>query len=421
MTNKCFPKITFGMITCLAIFSSTSVMAESEAFKRAVKVFKQGYNECTEAQRIRSQDINQATAQFSKYLDMKDEAAKLDASILTTKLHNISREIEYCEKAQQDILRSKAFPIMETALEACKESKEQLAIANTVNATNSYKKYEELYQKAIDITASIAKVSSVQIKVGRCNKLKKKIVAAESQLTKVKATYAVDHKIISSALQSCNSAKKLLVGNNPSQKNIAKAKTLLNDSRIKLGNITNKRKESTDHKKHTSLRISQQITNKISSTKKCNTSLVSSISSAESLRKRNEATRLRAANEKLKKDKLASEKLIAEQKEKEKEERISKEVKLAELKRAEEENRLADLKLKEKQQLKEKEALKQKQAEDEAKKRQLAKERLKNKRNSQNWSSSLVSDDVSNSKDKENEKSKGQFKKKDGDWRALAN
>ena len=408
------------MITCLAIFSSTSVMAESEAFKRAVKVFKQGYNECTEAQRIRSQDINQATAKFSKYLEMKENAAKLDASILTTKLHNISREIEYCEKAQQDILRSKAFPIMETALEACKKSKEQLAKANTVDSTSSYKKYEELYQKAIDITPSISKVSSVQIKVGRCNKLKKKIVAAEEQLTKVKATYAVDNKTISSALQSCNSAKNLLAGNNPSLKNIAKAKTLLNESKTKLGNITNKRKESTDHKKYAPLRISQQITNKISSTKKCNSSLISSISSAELLRKKNEATRLRAANEKLEKDKVAAEKLKAEQKNKREAERLAKEAELAELKRAAEENHLADLKLKEQQQLKEKEALKQKQAKDEAKKRELAKERLKNKRKSQDWSSSLGSDGASSSKDKKNDAKSQKGQKKGSDWHSLS-
>lgn len=420
MMNKCFPKTTFRMITCLAIFSSTSVMAESEAFKRAVKVFKQGYNECTEAQRIRSQDINQATAKFSKYLEMKDKAAKLDASILTTKLHNISREIEYCENAQEDILRSKAFPIMETALEVCKKSKEQLAKANTVNATSSYKKYEELYQKAIDITPSIAKVSSVQIKVGRCNKLKKKIVAAESQLTKVKATYAVDHKTISSALQSCTSAKKLLVGSNPSQKNIATAKTLLSESKAKLGNILSKHKESTDHKKYASLRISQQITNKISSTKKCNTSLVSSISSAESLRKRNEAMRLRVAKDKLEKDRLALEKLKVEQKQKEEAERLSKEAKLAELQRAAEEDRLAELKLKEQQQLKEKEALKRKQAEDEEKKRELAKERLKNKRKLQSWSSSLGSNDESNVKDENNEKGEKKTRKNDSDWRSLA-
>jgi len=420
MTNKCFPKITYGMITCLAVFSSTNVMAESETFKHAVKVFKQGYSECTEAQRIRSQDINQATAKFSKYLEMKDNAAKLDASILTTKLHNISREIEYCEKAQQDILRSKAFPIMETALEACKKSKEQLAKANTVNATSSYKKYEELYQKAIDITPSITKVSSIQIKVGRCNKLKKKIVAAEAELTKVKARYTAEHKTISSALQSCISAKKLLAGNNPSQKNITKAKTLLNESRTKLGNITNKRKESADHKKYASLRISQQLTNKTSSTKKCNTSLVSSISSAESLRKRNEATRLRAAKEKLEKDKVAAEKLKAEQKNKREAERLVKEEKLTELKLAAEEKRLADLKLKEQQQLKEKEALKQKQAKDEAKKRELAKERLKNKRKSQNWSSSLGSNGASNAKDKKDDEGKKKTKKKDDSWHSLS-
>jgi len=419
MTNRCFPKITFGIITLLAIFSSTSVMAESEAFKRAVKVFKQGYNECTEAQRIRSQDINQATAKFSKYLEMKDKAAKINSSILTTKLHNISREIEYCEKAQQDILRSKAFPIMESALEACKKSKEQLVKANTENATNSYKKYEELYQKAIGVTPSIEKVSSIQIRTGRCNKLKKKIVTAEAQLKKVKARYAVDHKTISSVLQSCISAKKLLTGNNPLQKNIAEAKILLNESKTKLENITNRRNKSKDDHKFSSLRISQQITNKISSTKKCNTSLVSSISSAESLRKKNEATRLRAENEKFEKDKVTAERLKIEQKNKREAERLSKEAKLVELKRAAEEKHLADLKLKEQQQVKEKEALKQKQANDEEKKRLLAKERLKNKRKSQDWSSSLGSGAASNSKDKYDANSqKGQ--KKGSDWRSLS-
>jgi hypothetical protein len=418
MTKKCFSKTTCGMITCLAIFSSSSALAESEAFKSAVKIFKQGYSECTEAQRIRSQDINHATEKFSKYLEMKDEAAKMDPSILTTRLHNISREIEYCEKAHEDILRSKAFPIMETSLEACQQSKEQLAKANTVEATSSYKKYEELYQKATDITPSIAKVSSVQLKVARCNKLKKKIVEAEAQLTKIKAAYAADHKTISSALESCGSAKDLLAGENPSLKNISKAKALLKESNEKLADITNKRNDSSDHRKYASLHVNQQVSNKIASTKKCSASLAASISDAESLRKKNEAARLRLAKEKLEKDKVTADRLKIEQKRKDEAERLANEAKIAEAKRLAEEKRLANLKQNELQQLKEQEVLNQQRAEEEEKQRELAKERLRDKRKSLDWSSSLVGDDSPSAASDKNDGDSAPLKKED-DWRSL--
>ena len=408
------------MITCLVILASSNTMAESPSFKKAVDLFKQGYEECTEAQRIRSQDINQATEKFSKYLELKEQAAKVDASILTTNLHNISRDIEYCENAQQDILRSKAFPIMETALEACQMSKEQLAKANTVDATNSYRKYEELYQKAINVTPSITKVSSIKIKLGRCNKLKTKISEAETQLKQIKQEFDLDHKTVSSALDTCNSANKIVEGSKPSVKNISKAKDMLNDSKDKLRAITEKRNMSTNLKNYTSLRINQQINNKILSTIKCHSLASTSISKAELLHKKKEVEKARLTKEKQERERLISEKNKAEQKRKDEQEKLAKIQKMSDMKRENEEKRLAELKQKEELLIKEKEALKRKQAQEEAMKRDLAKERLKSMRQSQDWSSTLESESNSNSTNKEDDESNENSRRKK-DWRSLTN
>ena len=412
------------MLVCVAVILSNNAMAESAKFKSAVKIFKQGYAECTEAQRIRSQDINQASEKFKKYLELKDKAAKIDSTILKTNLHNIAREIEFCQGAEQDILRTKAFPIMEAALESCKKSKTQIAKSDFVNATSSYKKYEELYLKATTITSSIEKVSSIKIKVGRCNKLKKKITAAEVQLTKVKSAFEADHKTITNALNSCNQAQKLLANKKPSKASILKAKGMLNNSKSAFTKLINKRNQSSSQKKFSALRINQQITNKISSTNKCHSALSSSITTNELARKKKDTARKQLAKEKIEKEKLAAEKQKTALLEKKEVERLAKEAKVTELRKQAEAKRIAKLKASDEQRMKEEEQLKRDNKIAAEKNRKMNKERLKKKRKSQNWSSSLGEDDNSSSKEIE-ESTKDDTdktsKRKSSDWRGLTN
>ena len=411
MTKTC-SKSFHGILLCCTIALSSNAMAETEAFTRAVKVFKKGYADCTEAQRIRSQDINQASEKFASYLELKEKSAKIDPRILTTNLHNISREIEFCQKAEQDILRSKAFPIMESALESCKTSKSQLAKSDYFKATSAYRKYEELYQQAITITPSIVRVSSVKLKVNRCDKLKSKIDTADAQLKKATTSFEAEHKAVTRLLATCNAEKKLISGNNVSKIDTRKAKSILKSSKLAIKKITKQRNQPTQRKLFSSHRTNQQVANKITSINKCHALLTAAISTLEINSRKNEAVRKQLAIEKLEKEKLSAERrklalekqrlALEKQQEAEQLERKKSETEAAALA---EKNRILELNAQAQQRADNKAALKKekKLAADEARKKKKA--QLKKNRQSKDWSTNLGNENTENSKRSTNKNS----------------
>jgi len=411
MANKNSIALMAWLAAPLLSFFTLGVYAENANFKLAVDTFKQGYNECTQAQRIRAQDINQAMELFDKYLQLKDKAAKIDPSILTTTEQNISRDIEFCENARQDILRTKAFPIMENALNACEESKNLLAKSNMAEATNAYKRYEDLYKKAIEVTPSITKVSSVSIKIGRCENLKKKIDVAADNLIKIEATIQNDYKQAAKALETCNSAEKLINVKQPSQPNIAKTTELLRQSENEIAPIIKKR-ETSANSNLSSLRSYQQVTNAISSTKKCQNGLSATISTASAALKKAEESRLQAIKEKSEQEKALAEKARLAREAQEKSARELKETEAREKAKQEELNKLNALKQKEaEERLRAEQAQKQKEEE--------ARNRLKEQQKTKDWSVILENTGTATTKTPSTEDKKSSEAKKTNDWRDL--
>ncbi len=387
---------------------SHNALAEGANFKQAVATFKQGYTACTEAQQIRSKDINQAMELFDKYLQLKDKAAQLDPVILTTTEQNISREIEFCENARQDILRTKAFPLMESALDACEESKNLLGKSNTVDATSAYKRYEELYKKATEITPSIAKVSSVSIKVGRCDNLKKKIDEAEQKLAKVESMIQTDIKQASKALETCNTAGKTINVKQPSLPNISKSSEFLKQSETELAAVANKREVSSAM---SSMRSYQQLGNVVSSARKCQGDVGASIAEARTALKAAEETRANATKEKLELEKQLAEKTRLAREAQEKASREKQELELKEKTKQEEIAKMNALKQKE---LEERQRAEQEKQQKEAE----ARSRLKEKQKNSDWSAIVGSENNDSSTAAPVEPAKTENKA--GDWRDLA-
>ena len=259
--------VTPRVIIIAALFS-TSAIAENMRFDVAVKTFKEAYTQCTEAQAIRSQNINLAMEKFASYTRLKNKAAEISPEILTTKHHNISREILFCKQAEQDILRAKAFPIIENAFISCKKSKKMLAQFDTVSATNAYQRYQELLEKALMISPSSGSISSVSIKIKRCEKLSTKITAAQSKMNNALAAFKIDYQTISTSLNNCRKAKELIKGS-PSTKKLLNTSQLLKASNKGIRTLTDKRSKDKLSNQYASLPINQQISNKLTSSKKC--------------------------------------------------------------------------------------------------------------------------------------------------------
>ncbi|MBV1874157.1 MAG: hypothetical protein KUG80_05220 [Gammaproteobacteria bacterium] len=412
-------------IVIIAILLSSPAAAENMRFDMAVKVFKQAYTECTEAQAIRSQNINLAMEKFAAYTRLKDKAAQMSPEILTTKRHNISRDILFCKQAEQDILRAKAFPIIEDALTSCKQSKQQLTQHDTASAANTYQRYKELLEKALLISPSTGNISSVSIKIKRCEKLSKKITAAQTEMNNAIAAFKIDYEQVSVSLDKCHRVKTI-VKNSPSTKKLAEASKLLSASNRGVSLLISKRNKDKSGSQYASLPINQQISNKLTSSRKCQKLMKTAINKEKF---KLEAIKAKRAEEKkaeeqrtsmLKKSKLDEENKTEQKKIEDRKKRVTQENKALRLKQIEEKRAT---------ELAEKKRLAKQRADKINAEKELIRQNLFNSRKNKNWANSLKGPDQPQPDDekpsqkaevktKEGERNSSTQRKR-GDWQTL--
>lgn len=414
------------IIAIISILLSNPATAENMRFDTAVKVFKQAYTECTEAQAIRSQNINLAMEKFAAYTRLKDKAAQISPEILTTKRHNISREILFCKQAEQDILRAKAFPIIEDALTSCKKSKQQLTQSDTVSAANTYQRYKELLEKALTISPSTGNISSVSIKIKRCEKLSKKIAAAQIEMNNAIAAFKIDYEQVSTSLDKCHRVKTI-VKNSPSTKKLAEASKLLSASNRGISLLINKRNKDKSGNQYASLPINQQISNKLTSSRKCQKLMKTAINKEKIKLEHLLAIKTKRVEEKkakeqraaiLEKSKLTEQKKAEQKKIEDRKKRAEQEKEALHLKQIEE-KRVAELA--------EKNRLAKQQADKINAEKKSTKQNLFNSRKNNNWANSLKGQDQTQLNDeKPSQKTEVKTKEKDpstqhkrGGWQTL--
>ena len=409
------------IIVIISILLSNPATAENMRFDTAVKVFKQAYTECTEAQAIRSQNINLAMEKFAAYTRLKDKAAQISPEILTTKRHNISREILFCKQAEQDILRAKAFPIIEDALTSCKKSKQQLTQSDTVSAANTYQRYKELLEKALIISPSTGNISSVSIKIKRCEKLSKKIAAAQIEMNNAIAAFKIDYEQVSTSLDKCHRVKTI-VKNSPSTKKLAEASKLLSASNRGISLLISKRNKDKSGDQYASLPINQQISNKLTSSRKCQKLMKTAINKEKIKLEHLLAIKTKRAEEKKAKEQRAAileKSKLTEQKKIEDRKKWAAQAKEALHLKQIEEKRVAELA--------EKNRLAKQQADKINAEKKLTKQNLLNSRKNNNWANSLKGQDQTPLNDeKPSQKTEVKTKEKDsssqhkrGGWQTL--
>lgn len=173
--------------TILAILvcsiSTTQVYADAESFDQAVAVYLKGFEECVNAHTLRSTDIAAAKKKYQLYLKYKEEATLIDGSILTSEARSMQQNLQYCEKAYENILRAEATPIMEKAFTHCEASEKALEQGDVEQAQHHHNLYEQLKTEALVSTESIMEVYAIASKVRQCSRYSKKLSSQIDRIT----------------------------------------------------------------------------------------------------------------------------------------------------------------------------------------------------------------------------------------------
>ncbi len=179
----------------------------ADSFDDAVNEYIRGYKACTEANTLRTQNLQDAKRKFNTYLSHLKKAKAIDPSILSTTQRDMDSNLRYCERVELNIKRAEATPILEKGFTYCDSAKDSLKAGDASAAQASMNEYKRYRDDAMMITESIMDVFALASKVRSCGRLEEKLsVAMEKEnaiIAKMDAAIAGYQEVI----KNCEAAK----------------------------------------------------------------------------------------------------------------------------------------------------------------------------------------------------------------------
>lgn len=182
-------------------------IASADSFEDAVTEYLKGFKECTEANTLRTKDLNGAKKKFDSYLKSLDKATAVDSSILSTTQRDMDKNLRYCERVELDIKRAEATPILEKGFTYCDAAKEAIDAGDVPAAQTNLDEYKRYRDDAFIITETIMEVFAMASKVRACSRVEEKLAEASRKESAVATAMAKASTDYQSFLTECTNAK----------------------------------------------------------------------------------------------------------------------------------------------------------------------------------------------------------------------
>lgn len=182
-------------------------IAMADSFEDAVNEYLKGFKECTEANTLRTKDLNGAKKKFDTYLKTLDKATAMDSSILSTTQRDMDKNLRYCERVELDIKRAEATPILEKGFTYCDAAKTALDSGDVATAQTNLDEYKRYRDDAFIITETIMEVFAMASKVRACSRVEEKLAEASLKESAVAAAMTKAATDYQSFLNECTGAK----------------------------------------------------------------------------------------------------------------------------------------------------------------------------------------------------------------------
>lgn len=149
----------------------------ADTFDDAVAVYLKGFDHCTEAKdALTSGDLNGANRALKQYDAIKAEAVGLNNTILSTNKRGMDSNLKFCERVAKDIEIEIGTPILNKAISACDQAREQLKAKQPELAKASYDQFVSLKAEALSTAPRLTDLFSTRNQISRCERLEKKII-----------------------------------------------------------------------------------------------------------------------------------------------------------------------------------------------------------------------------------------------------
>lgn len=169
-------QLSLALILTPLFLASAHVHADT--FDDAVNEYIRGYKECTEANTLRTSDLQAAKRKFDDYLKHLSKAKSIDPSIMTSKQRDMDSNLRYCERVEVNIKRAEATPILEKGFTYCDSARDALKTGDVQAANENMTEYKRYRDDAMIITDSIMEVFALSSKIRSCARVEERLAEA---------------------------------------------------------------------------------------------------------------------------------------------------------------------------------------------------------------------------------------------------
>jgi hypothetical protein len=175
---------TIKLFSLLAAVSAGALAASARAdsFDDAVNLYLKGFDHCSAAKAaLTSQDIKTARSEFARYESIRQQAAGIDQTILSSSRRGMDSNLKYCERVGTDIEIEVGRPVLEQALAACEKAIAHLGQGRAEAARTEHQQFIALRDQALQSAPALNNVFSLRSEIRRCERLETKIASFGKQ------------------------------------------------------------------------------------------------------------------------------------------------------------------------------------------------------------------------------------------------
>lgn len=175
---------TIKLFSLLAAVSAGALAASARAdsFDDAVNLYLKGFDHCSAAKAaLTSQDVKTARSEFARYESIRQQAAGIDQTILSSSRRGMDSNLKYCERVGTDIEIEVGRPVLEQALAACEKALAHLNESQIEPARTEHQQFIALRDQALQSAPALNNVFSLRSEIRRCERLETKIASFGKQ------------------------------------------------------------------------------------------------------------------------------------------------------------------------------------------------------------------------------------------------
>lgn len=173
--SKYLVRMAYGLLL-------VSTLSSADSYDQAVNKYLEGFEYCNTAKDyLNDGRLTDASKSLAKYAQIRDQAAKIDPTILSSTRREMDSNIKYCQRVGTDVEVQTGTPILNQAIEACDESIKELKNMSPDAARGHYDRFLELRDKALAMAPSLNNVFSARSQINRCDRVEKKFVTFQKK------------------------------------------------------------------------------------------------------------------------------------------------------------------------------------------------------------------------------------------------